>query len=359
MKTSVTIRTRDLKNGSKTIYLDIFHNGKRSREFLGLYILPGNDSLTRAKNKNSMNAAKVLQAKRLTDIVNNKAGIRQTSKIRLSDYFQTFIESRSERCSEHTIRQVLWCKMTWDNYKPGIYIIDVTPEVVNGYVKFLDNYRSRFGRLLNPNTKIQLINKTKTLFNSAVRSDLIANSPFDKVTISTQGKQTDRCFLTIEDLKLLIDTPCKYPVVKQMFLFSCFTGLRYSDVSNLRWDSIIDGMIKINQQKTGEPVTIPLSANAKEWMPERMDSPLVFAGAEKYYTVARIISRWAKKAGINKHVTFHVSRHTFATLELTYGADLYTVSKLLGHTNIATTQIYAKIVDEKKVKAVNLIPTLQ
>lgn len=107
-----------------------------------------------------------------------------------------------------------------------------------------------------------------------------------------------------------------------------------------------------------EPTTQHFTANAKEWMPERMDSPLVFAGAEKYYTVARIISRWAKKAGINKHVTFHVSRHTFATLELTYGADLYTVSKLLGHTKIETTQIYAKIVDEKKVKAVNLIPTL-
>lgn len=358
MKTSVTIRTRDLKNGSKTIYLDIFHNGKRSREFLGLYLQPGNDTLTRAKNKNSMNAAKVLQAKRLTDIVNNKVGIRQASKIRLSDYFQTFIESKSEKCSEHTIKQTLWCKKTWDNFKPGIYINDVTAEVVNGYVEFLGNYRSRFGRPLNPNTKIQLINKAKTLFNSAVRSGLIEYSPFDRATMSVQGKRSDRCFLTIEDLKLLINTPCKHHVVKQMFLFCCFTGLRYSDVSNLRWDSIIDGMIRIDQHKTKQPVSIPLSANAREWMPERGDSPFVFDYTEDYRYIAYAIPIWAKKAGINKHVTFHVSRHTFATLELTYGADLYTVSRLLGHTNIATTQIYAKIVDEKKVKAVNLIPTL-
>lgn len=71
-----------------------------------------------------------------------------------------------------------------------------------------------------------------------------------------------------------------------------------------------------------------------------------------------ILSRWAQAAGINKHITFHVARHTHATMMITLGADLYTVSKLLGHTNIQTTQIYAKIVDETKSKAIDLIPDL-
>ena len=71
-----------------------------------------------------------------------------------------------------------------------------------------------------------------------------------------------------------------------------------------------------------------------------------------------ILSRWAEQAGIAKHITFHVARHTHATMLLTLGADLYTVSKLLGHTNIQTTQIYARLVDESKKKAIDLIPDI-
>ena len=67
------------------------------------------------------------------------------------------------------------------------------------------------------------------------------------------------------------------------------------------------------------------------------------------------LAEWAKNAGIEKHVTFHVSRHSYATMMLTIGVDIYTVSKLLGHKNVATTQIYAKIIDQKKIDAVNMM----
>ncbi len=118
--------------------------------------------------------------------------------------------------------------------------------------------------------------------------------------------------------------------------------------------------VEINQKKTGEPLYLPLSANALQWLPERglaKDSDKVFA-LPHVSTVEKFLPIWAKDAGINKHITFHVSRHTNATLMLSFGADIYTVSKLLGHTNVKTTQIYAKIVDENKRKAVNLIPEI-
>ena len=115
-------------------------------------------------------------------------------------------------------------------------------------------------------------------------------------------------------------------------------------------------------QKTGKSITIPLSDNALKWLPEREgnlpESRIFYKLPDQVNNADVRLRTLIKKAGISKHVTFHVARHSFATLTLTYGADLYTVSKLLGHANIRTTQVYAKIVDESKRKAVNLIPKL-
>jgi len=90
---------------------------------------------------------------------------------------------------------------------------------------------------------------------------------------------------------------------------------------------------------------------------EENDSDFIFPLTHEG-TVNDTLQHWAKVAGITKHISFHAARHTHATMMLTLGADLYTVSKLLGHKNIATTQIYAKIVDKKKEEAIGLIPNL-
>lgn len=113
--------------------------------------------------------------------------------------------------------------------------------------------------------------------------------------------------------------------------------------------------LQITQFKTRRPLFLPLNRQALRWMPERgdaTDEDFIFPPLSKNMTV---LDTWAKEAGISKHVTFHVSRHTFATMELTMGADLYTTSKLLGHTEVRTTQIYAKIVNSKKEEAVSLL----
>ena len=144
--------------------------------------------------------------------------------------------------------------------------------------------------------------------------------------------------------------------MKRAFLFACYTGLRKSDVYSLKWKNVHDKCVSLRIKKTHDPVTIPLSATAMKYLgPREGDDEFVFK-AKSDRQASEDLLKWAKNAGVNKHVTFHVSRHTFATLALTYGADIYTVSKLLGHKNLATTQIYAKIVDKKKEEAVNLIP---
>ena len=118
--------------------------------------------------------------------------------------------------------------------------------------------------------------------------------------------------------------------------------------------------IESKMKKTGKDMFVPLSKNAIQFMPKRgdaADDEKVFPRLpQKAAMTHHYMRRIEELIGIQKHITFHVSRHTFATMALTYGADLYTVSKLLGHSNVQVTQVYAKIVDENKRKAVNLIP---
>ena len=144
-----------------------------------------------------------------------------------------------------------------------------------------------------------------------------------------------------------------------IFLFGCFTGLRLSDIRGLEWGNISkrDGslFLSIKMQKTREPLIMKLNKQAIKWMPEKQKDSGVFALPGNNVTVNRILKIWAKNAGIKKDICFHMSRHTFATMELTLGADLYVVSKLLGHTNVGTTQIYADIINKRRDEAVELI----
>jgi len=158
-------------------------------------------------------------------------------------------------------------------------------------------------------------------------------------------------------------TPCRYDIVKRAFLFSCFTGLRYSDIKSLLWSEIrkaADGrtlFLEHPQVKTRKIVTVPLSEEALKWMPKQQkDKEHVFHQLQIISTTVEVIlGEWMKEAGIEKHITYHCSRHTAATMLLTLGADLYTVSKILGHSSIKMTEVYAKIVDKKKLETVNLV----
>ena len=149
------------------------------------------------------------------------------------------------------------------------------------------------------------------------------------------------------------------------FLFACFCGLRLSDVKDMKWKDIkfdADGGAVVSkvQVKTRQSIVVPLYANALMWLPDRgkaKDNEPVY-DLPTHFTINRSVKKWAKDAQIEKNVTFHLSRHTFATILLTLGADIYTTSKLLGHKNLRTTQIYAEVVNKKKAEAVNLMDSV-
>lgn len=199
--------------------------------------------------------------------------------------------------------------------------------------------------------------------NAAVRADIIPYNPFDKIASVDKIRvpESAREYLTIDEIKRLIATECKRENVKNAFLFSCFCGLRISDIYAITWGQItMDGeqmRLQLRMQKTKDPLYLPISEQAQKYMPQRGT-----AGAnDKIFNLPtgqscnNIIAEWAKAAGIEKKVTYHVSRHTFGTMMHTLGAETATIQKLMGHADIETTLIYAKIVNAKKDEAVNLV----
>lgn len=241
-------------------------------------------------------------------------------------------------------------------------LANLTRDYLSGFVKYLMTTPTRRGTLPAKATVTNKLKCIRAALNMAIDEELLHDNPATRIkATSIGGRVSMREYLTIEEVKRLVATPCRCKILKHAFLFSCFCGLRISDIRALKWKNIVvDGArmrLEIAQHKTGEALYLPLNAQAAKWLPQRpanaSSQDLVFNDLPK--DPSRLLGEWAAAANIEKHVTYHVSRHTFATMELTMGADLYTTSKLLGHTSVTHTQIYAKIINSKKDEAVALL----
>jgi integrase len=323
--------------------------------------------MDRIQNAETLRTAEAAKAQRLIELQNTVHGF---SNVRLKGgtLFIQYIEEKAKEgtiCTNGTYYELLYHLR---QYSPKITLQGINRPYLLGFLQYLRKVPNRMnGRKLAPNTVWTICNKMNVFLNKAVRDGLISTNPYNTL----EGKEraikepVNRAYLTADELRVLSETPCPNEAVKRAFLFCCFCGLRFSDVEALKWGDIrllSDGtkQAEIRQQKTREPLYLPLSKNALKWLPERAEAPdaaPVF-DLPGFSMCARVVPRWCKAAGINKRITFHCSRHTAATLLLSYGADIYTVSKLLGHTSVKTTQIYAKVIDENKRRAVDLIPDI-
>ena len=380
------IRFKQLSNGNQSIYLEYYTGdvirkenyvgGKRKYEFLKLYLIPERTREDKAKNEATLALAKAIQSKRIVEVQNDAHGFQNTNKSRVNllDYLENIGKQSAEQGSRNYARTVLNTVRALKLFR-GDYIAfrDVDKEFLSEFTDFLRQMpkASKYGVLktggrLSNNSVVSYYGTLRTAINRAYKEGIITVNPTKEFDFASKVRQepSRREYLTIDELKTLINTECRHEIVKRAFLFSCLCGLRVSDIRKLRWCDLQRSggrvRIEITMQKTKEPLYLPISDEALKWLPERGEAngsdfifPLTHEG-----TVNDTLQHWAKVAGITKHISFHVSRHTHATMMLTLGADLYTVSKLLGHKNIATTQIYAKIVDKKKEEAIGLIPNL-
>ena len=359
-KELVSLRQRALKNGGSTLYLDYVVKGKRVREFLKMYLVPEVTKIDRYQNQETLKIANAAKAKRIIALQNGQEGFVEKKvkgdKIRLVDYIAQRSEEYSKKGSSGMAINILSLKGHCFAYKSNITLSQIDVSYLKGLIEFL-------GKRVAASSVTAYFSYLGIILNSAKREGLIRYNPIDLMDRHEKPHmpESQRCFLTIDEVKRMGRTSCPNDMVKRAFMFACFTGLRISDIKALQWDNIEktdEGyQVQLKQKKTGNMVYIPLSGNALAWLPNKKGK-LVFPNLPSTGNFRLYFDSWCARANISKHISFHVSRHTFATLALTYGADLYTVSKLLGHTDISTTQIYAKVVDESKRKAVNLIPSI-
>lgn len=343
VREKVTLRERKMKNGGSSLYLDWSFKGKRERLFLGLYL--GKD---KAANANAMRIASIKKLEKIEELNALEAGIFvQKFEGGNVDFKEYAFKCISQKENKRT-RQIMTSHA--NRIPAGIKLASIDRRM---FVQIYEQSTPGIGS----NTKLLYFTFLRSYMRQAKKEGLIRDVP-DLSGIAPKKKEGKRVFLTFDELQRFaaVDDP-KLQRVKNLFLFSCFTGLRHSDTCQLKWSDISNDVMELRQSKTMDLVRIPLSDNAKAVMPEPNGKEYVW-GRTAENKIAPKLLRICAIAGIDKHITFHCARHTCATLMLTYGTDIFTISKILGHSSVKTTQIYTKVMDEVKRKAVYCIPKI-
>ena len=369
-KSPFKLRRRKLSDGRFSLFLDRSVNGGHEYEFLQLYLVPETTAKSRRENARTLRMAEDILRERTEAVLDAKAGTQpeKPCDMLLSDWLQTSYNNH-ERRGARDLGSISNVKRALLMFRPDARLSEIDKQFCLDLIDWLRNtYRHRrTGKPVSARTADTYCQTFRTALNEAVREGLIGRNPWNLLETVEKIKKPEskREYLTIDEVKRMAETPCPNELVKKAYLFSCFTGLRISDVRGLEWKDIsVDNgqtYISVVMQKTNAPVYIPLSRQAVKWMPEKKDAATdghVFNTLVNFGNVNENLKKWAKAAGVNKHVSYHTSRHTFATMMLTLGADIYTVSKLLGHRSVRHTQIYAKIIDRKKDEAVGLADTV-
>lgn len=370
----VQVHERILPSGQVRFYLHYTQDGERTRE--PLKNIPIVSKSDKQAYKESRAIAEKTAAERMEEIRSSQLGFTNRHRnLLMSDWFERCAEVAEERqnpnASRHTWARIIQLtgKMVSEFAGESAKIVDVDVDFVRGFINYLRNGYIIGRRVQNSGQHLSLSTAQKRylcfhfVMEQARKEGIIPSNPCELLEPKDKIRIPDskRAFLTIEELKKLMETPTMSVYTKKVYLFMCFCGLRISDVKQLKWGDVEQTengqwrIIKI-QQKTQDMAYIPLSERAAEYLPERGEkskSDYIFSDIPSEPVMNRMLKAWAKRAGIEKVLTLHTARHTFATTLMTLGTDIYTVSKLLGHKSLTPTQIYAKIIDKTKVDAVN------
>ena len=255
-----------------------------------------------------------------------------------------YLEKNSDELAPLTVRTYYWNLKKIALFDPGLECENVTSEVVRDFKRHLESIHNKDA------TVFKALSVLRVFCNKMKADGVIKCDPFENVKI--RRAYSRRGFLTLRELKQLYLNFLDFRLTltraeedaMRVFLFSCFTGLRYSDLRTLDSTEIFDWKIRKQMHKTGEAVYIPIPVQARALLPEPLMPGRIFHVIDNA-SFNRTLRKAAKKLGMCKHLHCHLARHTFATTCITIGIPLSATSKLLGHRNLDTTLIYAKYVD--------------
>ena len=344
-------------------------NQKRVYEWLNLQLFDKPKNLIeRDHNKQTMLLAENVRAKRLLDENSTSHDFisRVRSKTCFIAFFKTLVDKKYDSNGNHGNWQSCYGHLVNFNNNKELPIERVDERFLESFKEYLLSCNTMKGKRtakLNRNTALSYFNKVRAALREAYNNKMIKENPAPRVK-SIKGQDATREFLTIEELQKLAKTPSEDPLQKKLFLTSALCGLRYSDLKKLKWGDIkfseADGYsLQYTQKKTKKAEVLPIASHVVEMLGKRGEShEFIFEGI-KYSAWQNIkLKNWIKSAGIDKKITIHNARHNYACLQISLGTDLYTVSKMLGHSSLKTTQIYAKVMDLGKITAANKIPEL-
>lgn len=368
----VELRQRKRLNGRSVLYLDYYpaipHPKTRKpqrQEYLKLFIWDNpKGSAQKEYNKEILTLASSILSNRINEVNKSKiySHFEQIQLKQLERDDMDFIEyfkkltRKKEESNSKTWNSVL--KYLVEYFPNGLRFGDITENIIEDFRDYLltaKSIRSQTDSVISQNTALAYFNKVKATLKQAFKDRILKEDINGRIE-TIKAKETHREYLTIEEINKLIDAPCEDAMLKRASLFSILTGLRFSDVAKLKGNEVRNDemgyYLMYSQQKTDTNQVHYIGEQAYNLLGEfQKDKTQIFKGLKYSAYRNRHLSKWIGLAGITKKITFHNFRHTYATLQLQYGTDIYTVSKLLGHKSLKTTQIYAKVVDEFKRKA--------
>ena len=387
MSIKVKLRQKDISKNRQSLYLDFYpaishpETGEQTRrEFLGMYLFneldkTGKNSkkislnpIDKQHNKETFQLAEQIRQKRennlnkpeiYTGYEKEQLRIKEKGEKNFVEYFKTLADKRKASNFDNWVSAYKYLQAFTNGY---LKFSDLNEKFCNDFKEYLLTTKSNKSSktTLSQNSAVSYFNKVKATLKQAYKDGYLPTDLNTKIQPVKQA-ETRRNFLTIEELNSLVKTKCNNPLIKKAAIFSALTGLRFSDIKNLVWSDFEyiknNGyFIKFKQQKTKGIEMMPISEQAYSLLGESKEpNDKVFEGLTYSAYENKHLYQWIGAAGITKDITFHCFRHSFATLQLSKGTDIYTVSKMMGHRELKTTQIYAKIIDQTKREAADTI----
>lgn len=373
MQVKVSLREKKISKNRSSLYLDFYpaiYNPKTGhtsrRQFLGKYIYSkaktlvdkqhNIETLAIAERIRQMKQNQIDKPEIYTDFEKERLRIKAQGEQSFIKYFHQIADKRKGSTYDNWVATGHYLE---EFTKGQLRFCDVNEAWCNEFKKFLLITPSRKSEKfkLSQNSAVSYFNKITATLKQAFKDGVIETDLGRRVD-GIKYVETHRQYLNVEELSALIKTECKLPAVwRKASLFSALTGLRFSDIKKLKWGEVqytqSDGyVIEYIQKKTSSAELLQISKQAFELLGDRGESnETVFKNLHYSAYNNRLLKNWVKEAGITKDITFHCFRHTYATLLLSKGVDLFTVSKMLGHKDFKTTMIYAKVINSTKRQA--------